>query len=44
VSQGKAREAAIKNIKEAIHVYIGALEEDRLPVPPETFDAELLNV
>jgi predicted RNase H-like HicB family nuclease len=33
VSQGKTKEAATENIKEAIRGYIAALEEDRLPVP-----------
>lgn len=33
VSQGKTKEEAIKNIKEAITGYIAALEEDGLPVP-----------
>jgi len=28
ISQGKTREEAIKNIKEAIEVYIAALEDD----------------
>jgi predicted RNase H-like HicB family nuclease len=36
-SQGKSKEEAIANIKEAIEVYIEALEEDGLPVPPENF-------
>ncbi len=38
VSQGKTREEAIENIKEAIEGYIAALEEDGLPVPKERFD------
>ena len=33
ISQGKTKEEAIANIKEAIEVYIEALEEDGLPVP-----------
>ncbi len=33
ISQGKTREDAVANIKEAIRVYIAALEEDGLPVP-----------
>ena len=44
VSQGQTREAAIENIKEAIRGYMRALEEDHLPVPPENFEAEILNV
>jgi len=38
VSQGKTKEEALKNIKEAISLYIETLEEDKLPVPKETFD------
>jgi len=32
VSQGKTREKAISNIREAITGYIAALEEDDMPV------------
>jgi len=35
VSQGKTREEALKNIKEAMEVYVEALLEDGLPVPTE---------
>jgi len=35
VSQGETREEALKNIKEAMEVYIEALLEDGLPVPTE---------
>ena len=35
VSQGKTKEEAIRNIKEAIGGYIAALEADGLPVPEE---------
>ncbi|MBW4494356.1 MAG: type II toxin-antitoxin system HicB family antitoxin [Oscillatoria princeps RMCB-10] len=38
VSQGKTKEEAIANIKEAIMGYIAALESDGLPVPAENFD------
>jgi predicted RNase H-like HicB family nuclease len=38
VSQGKTTAEAIANIKEAIAAYVAALEEDRLPVPPERFE------
>jgi predicted RNase H-like HicB family nuclease len=41
ISQGKTREEAITNIKEAIHAYINALKEDGLSVPEERFDALL---
>jgi predicted RNase H-like HicB family nuclease len=33
LSQGKTKEEAIANIKEAIAGYIAALKEDNLPVP-----------
>ncbi len=33
VSQGKTKEEATQNIKEAIRGYIVALDEDRLPLP-----------
>jgi len=33
VSQGKTKEEAMQNIKEAIRGYIAVLEEDRLSVP-----------
>lgn len=35
ISQGKTKEEAIANIREAISGYIAALEEDGLPVPEE---------
>jgi len=35
VSQGKTREEALKNIKEAMEVYVEALLDDGLPVPTE---------
>lgn len=38
VSQGQSREEAIHNIREAIKVYVAALEEDDLPVPEERFE------
>lgn len=41
-SEGKTREEAIKNVKEAIEVYIEALEQDNLPVPEEFENAELI--
>jgi predicted RNase H-like HicB family nuclease len=44
ISQGKTKEEAIVNIKEAIQKYIAALEEDNLPVPEEHFEALLLAV
>lgn len=44
ISQGKTRDEAIVNIREAIEGYIIALREDKLRVPPENFDALLVAV
>jgi predicted RNase H-like HicB family nuclease len=44
ISQGKTREEAIHNIKEAIEGYIKALEEDGLPIPEERFESMLVAV
>lgn len=44
VSQGKTKEEAIANIKEAITAYAAALEEDHLPVPPERFETIVVAV
>jgi predicted RNase H-like HicB family nuclease len=44
VSQGKTKEAAIENIREAIGGCILALEDDHLPVPAETFDSMMVVV
>jgi predicted RNase H-like HicB family nuclease len=41
ISQGKTREEAVANIKEAINAYINALTEDGLSVPEERFEALL---
>jgi len=38
LSQGKTKEEAIRNIREAIEGYVAALEEDSLPVPEERFE------
>ena len=38
VSQGKTKEEALSNIKEAIAGYVAALEKDDLPVPEDTFE------
>jgi predicted RNase H-like HicB family nuclease len=37
ISQGRTREEAITNIREAILGYVAALEEDHLPVLEERF-------
>lgn len=44
ISQGKTKEEAIANIREAIEGYIAALEEDHLPVPEERFEALVVAV
>ena len=44
VSQGKTKEEALSNIKEAIAGYVAALEEDGLPVPEDTFETFLVVV
>jgi predicted RNase H-like HicB family nuclease len=44
VSQGKTKDEAVANIKDAIAGYVEALQEDDLPVPEERFEALLLAV
>ena len=44
ISQGRTKEEAIINIKEAICGYIAALEEDGLAVPEERFETLLVAV
>ena len=44
ITQGKTKEEAIANIKEAIQGYVKALEQDGLPVPEERFESMLLAV
>lgn len=44
ITQGKTKEEAIDNIKEAIKGYITALEEDHIPVPEERFETLLVAV
>ncbi len=44
ISQGRTKEEAVANIKEAIHGYIAALKEDGLPVPEERFETLLMAV
>ncbi len=44
VSQGETREAAVANIREAIHAYVGALEDDGLEVPEERFETLVVAV
>jgi len=44
ISQGKTKEEALANIKEAINGYIAALKEDNLPVPEERFETIVVAV
>jgi predicted RNase H-like HicB family nuclease len=44
ISQGKTKEEALLNIKEAISGYIAALEEDGLTVPTDNFETYLVVV
>ena len=44
ISQGTTREDAVSNIREAIKGYVRALEEDKLKVPEERFEALLVAV
>ncbi len=44
VSQGRTREEAVSQIREAIRLYMTVLEEDHLPIPEERFDTLLVAV
>jgi predicted RNase H-like HicB family nuclease len=44
VSQGKTKEEAVQNIREAIEGYVLTLQEDGLPIPPERSDAVLFSL
>jgi predicted RNase H-like HicB family nuclease len=44
ISQGETREEAVKNIREAIQLYIETLEEDGLDIPDDHLDALLVAV
>ena len=44
VSQGRTRQEALANIKEAIEGYVLALTEDGIPVPDDTFEALVVAV
>lgn len=44
IIQGRTRQEAIVNIKEAIEGYVAALEEDDLPVPEDNFEALVVAV
>jgi len=43
ISQGKTREEALRNIKEAIEVYIESLKAHNEPIPP-SIDEEIVEV
>lgn len=43
-SDGDTREEALERVKEAIQVYIEALQEDGLPIPDEYPNLELATV
>ncbi len=44
VTQGKTREEAVENAREAIRAYVAALEDDHLPVPPDHLEAIVVAV
>jgi predicted RNase H-like HicB family nuclease len=44
LSQGRTREDAVENIKQAMEGYVAALEEDGLPVPEDNFDTLVVAV
>ena len=44
ISQGKTKEEAVANIREAIEAYIEALEEDGLAVPEDRFETLVVAV
>ena len=43
ISQGKTRQEALTNIKEAIDVYLESLKEHNEPIPP-SIDEEIVEV
>ena len=44
ISQGRTKQEAIVNIKEAIEGYVAALEDDGLPVPEDRLEALVVAV
>ena len=44
ISQGRTKQEAIANIKEAIEGYVAALEDDDLPVPEDRLEALVVAV
>jgi len=44
ISQGRSKEEAVENIKEAIALYVEALRDQGLPVPEDPLDSMLVAV
>jgi predicted RNase H-like HicB family nuclease len=44
ISQGKSKDEAIRNIKEAIAGYVEVLKEDGLPIPEDRQEALVVTV
>lgn len=44
ISQGRTKEEAVANIREAVAAFIETLQEDKLPVPPENFETYVVAV
>lgn len=44
ISQGRTKEEAITNIREAIRAYVEVLQDQGLPVPEEKFDSLIVAV
>lgn len=44
ISQGKTKEEAITNIKEAIQLYIEVLEQEGRPIPEDHLETVLVDV
>jgi predicted RNase H-like HicB family nuclease len=44
ISQGKTRQEAIENIREAIQLYIEVLLERGHPIPPEKYETILVAI
>jgi predicted RNase H-like HicB family nuclease len=44
ISQGKTKEEALRNIREAIELYIESLEEQGRPIPEERFETMVVAV
>ncbi len=44
ITQGKTREEAVENVKEAIELYIDVLREDGHPIPEDHALMELITV